>query len=76
MRAMVLLDEVVEICTLPQFVRIWHDPFRFQLFESLWTGRIFINRDDTRRVDMRYIHAFFTFTYVSSTRHELFVVLR
>jgi hypothetical protein len=58
MRAMVSLDEVVEVCTLPQFARIWHDPFRFQLFERFRIGRIFINRDDARRADMRHSKCF------------------
>ncbi len=51
--AMILLDEVVEIFTLPQFASVWHQPLRFELFERLWIGRIFINRDDARRTSMR-----------------------
>src|SRR5258708_39686277 len=50
---MVLLDEVVEVFALPQFARVWHDPFCFQLLESLWIGRIFINGDDARSAAMR-----------------------
>jgi hypothetical protein len=52
MRAMILLDEVVEIFTLPQCARAWHDPFLFQFLESFDIGRVFINRDDARYADM------------------------
>jgi hypothetical protein len=31
MRAMILFDEVIEIRALPQFTRVWHEPFRFEL---------------------------------------------
>jgi hypothetical protein len=51
--AMILLDKVVEIFTLPQFTRAWHDPFRFELLKSLWISRVFINRDDARNAGMR-----------------------
>ena len=34
--AMVLLDEVVEIVTLPQFTRSRHNPFCSQLASTLW----------------------------------------
>ena len=35
MRAVILFDEVVEVLALPQFTRIWHDPFRFELAFTL-----------------------------------------
>ena len=41
--AMILLDEVVEVFTLPQFTRVWQNPFRFEFLESLWRGWVFIN---------------------------------
>jgi len=46
--AMILLDEVIEIFTLPQFASVWHQPRRFELFERFWIGRVFINGDDAR----------------------------
>jgi hypothetical protein len=46
MRAMILLDEVVEIFTLPQFASVWHQRLRFELFERFWIGGVFINGDD------------------------------
>ncbi len=51
--AMILLDEVIEIFTLPQFASVWHQPRRFELFERFWIGRVFINGDDARRTSMR-----------------------
>jgi len=27
---MILFDEIVEVFTLPQFTRVWQNPFRFQ----------------------------------------------
>ena len=51
--AMILFDEVVEILALPQFTRIWHDPFRFQFVESFGIGRVFINGDHSRSAGMR-----------------------
>src|SRR5579864_5595815 len=41
--AMILLDEVVEIFTLPQFTSVRHTPLRFELLKSLWISRVFIN---------------------------------
>jgi hypothetical protein len=35
MRAMILLDEIVEVLALPQFVKVWHATFRFQLLSLL-----------------------------------------
>src|SRR6266536_2452393 len=51
--AMILLDQVVEVLPLPQFTRIWQDPFRFQLLESFRISYVFINRDDARSANMR-----------------------
>src|SRR5258708_17190916 len=51
--AMVLLHEVIEVFALPQFAPVWHHPFRFQLFESLWISSVFINGDDARSTRMR-----------------------
>src|SRR5713101_3975850 len=45
---MILFDEVVEVFTLPQFTRVWKNPFRFQFLESFWIGWVFINGDDAR----------------------------
>jgi hypothetical protein len=39
--ALILLDQVVEIVTLPQFTSIWQDPFRFQLASTLSDRRRF-----------------------------------
>jgi hypothetical protein len=50
---MILLDEVVEIVTLPQFTSVWQNPLRFELLECLWIGWAFINGDDARSVGMR-----------------------
>jgi hypothetical protein len=52
MCAMILFDEVVEVFTLPQFTRVWQNPFRFQFLESFWIGWVFINRDDSRSAGM------------------------
>ena len=52
MRAMVLLNDSVEILPLPQFARAWHDLFRFQFLESLRIGCVFIDRDDARSAGM------------------------
>jgi len=51
--AVILLDQVVEIVTLPQFTSIWQDPFRFQLLERFRIGCVLINRDDARSAAMR-----------------------
>src|SRR5260221_1100510 len=56
--AMVLLDQVVEVLTLPQFARVWHDAFRFQLLESFGIGCVFINCNDSRCASMRRIKSF------------------
>jgi hypothetical protein len=83
--AVILLDEIVEVLALPQFTSVWHDPFRFQLLERFRIGRVCINRDDARSAAMwrsqRFCEetfgcTFFTLMYVSSTRHESFVILR
>ena len=47
--AAILVVKVVEALTLPQFTRIWHAPFRFQLLERLRIGSIFIDVDDAWR---------------------------
>ena len=52
MRAMVLLEQVVEVCTLREFARGWHNLFCFQFLECFWIGRIFINRNDARNAGM------------------------
>jgi hypothetical protein len=46
--AMVLLDQVVEVLTLPQFTMVWLDPFRSQFLKSFGIGRVFINRNERR----------------------------
>jgi len=56
--AMILLDQVVEVFTLSQFARSWHDSFYSQLLESLGIGRVFINRDYSRRAGMRRSKSF------------------
>jgi hypothetical protein len=53
MRAMVLLDEVVEILPMPQFTGIWHGPSAFSSLSRSWIGRVFINGDDSRSAGMR-----------------------
>ena len=55
---MILLDEVVEVLILPQFTRIWQDPFRFELLESFGIGSVLINGDDVRSAGMRHSQRF------------------
>jgi hypothetical protein len=50
--AVILLDDIVEVCTLTQFAEGWHDLFRFQFFERFGIGRVFINRNDSKRAGM------------------------
>jgi hypothetical protein len=49
---MILFDEIVEVFTLPQFTRVWQNPFRFQFLESFWIGWVFINGNDSRSAGM------------------------
>ncbi len=50
--AMILLDDVVKILPLPQFASVWQNPLRFEFFESLWIGHVFINGDNARSTSM------------------------
>ncbi len=38
---------------MSQFTRGWHNPFRFELLERFWIGRVFIHGDDARCAGMR-----------------------
>ncbi len=57
-KAMVALDEVVEVWTQPQFARVRHHPFRFQGGESCWIGYVFISYDDARCAERGVARAF------------------
>jgi hypothetical protein len=58
MRAMILLDKIVEVCTLPQFARGWYNLFCFQFLESFRIGSVFFNADHSRSADMRRSKSF------------------
>ena len=53
MRAMILLNEVVEVLPLSQFTSLCHKPFRFELLERFRIGRVFIHGDDERCARIR-----------------------